>query len=83
MTKEIRCPGCVARNLVIAQQKRKIRALKAEVKRLQRIIANGQAQAADIIQQADQVMARHQPRGKWSYAKGARRAATAVLNRLK
>lgn len=83
MTKEIRCPGCVARNFVIMRQRQKIKALRNEVRRLQQIIANGQAQAAGIITQADDLLGEHQPRGKWAYATGARRSAKSILSRLK
>lgn len=78
-----RCPTCVILQAENRRLQAKIGRLEAEVKRLQRIIREGQQEAAGIISQADEILSQHQPRGRWSFAKGAKRATEAILNRLK
>lgn len=63
--------------------KLEIARLRAKIRRLEQKIKDGQTEAAGIIHQADKIMSEHQPRGKWGYAQGSRRAAEAVYNRLK
>jgi hypothetical protein len=67
----------------------RIQKLQAENKTLRKIIAKLEArireatiEANAIIHNADKIMSEHQPRGRWSFAKGAKRAAWVIRSLL-
>ena len=67
-----------------------IQNLQAENAILRRIIAKLEArikkaniEAGAIIHDADKIMNEHQPRGKWSFAKGAKKSAIAISRKLR
>lgn len=78
------CPGCISRQITIEMQRRQIEALEAEVLRLQRIIANGQAAAAGIVSYSERSMkAGGLPRGTWSLLRGRGEAALEIDQALR
>lgn len=76
------CPGCLYRETVIQIQRIRIRMLEREIERLRTIISNAKKTCGKIADNADQVMSEHQPRGKWSFAKGALQAARIISRYL-
>lgn len=59
----------------VARQRRKIQ-------RLQYVIKRTNDYAVSVYQKAAKAMSEHQPRGKWSFHKGAGETARKVYNRL-
>jgi predicted RNase H-like nuclease (RuvC/YqgF family) len=59
----------------LIEKERKIQALKNKLKRIAQICYY-------IINEADEIMSKHQPRSIWSYAKGAKKSAETVVNNI-
>lgn len=69
------CTSCSAKDAIIQAQQKKLL-------RLQRIVQRAQAACVTVASNADQVLSQHQPRGTWSFARGARQAAQAIVKYL-
>lgn len=67
----------------IRRLEQEIRRLKEIIRKLRRIIEDAQKACQQLIDRADSIMSQHQPRGKWSFAKGSRATAQAILSVLR
>lgn len=82
MSEQNRCTACHAKDVIIQRQRQQIELLKREIRRLRQILKNAKAVCSEIVDQANSIMSQHQPRGKWSFAKGAGRTATTIAKWL-
>ena len=69
------CQNCASKDAIILRQQK-------EIKRLQKKIAQAQEACAVIIGNSDRILSQNQPRGRWAYATGAKRAAVAINDYL-
>ena len=59
-----------------------IRKQQQEIARLERIIASAKYACAVTIAKSDKVLTGNQPRGTWSYARGAKETAQDIVKKL-
>lgn len=61
---------------------RMVQKQQAEIEKLKRIIADAKTVCVVTIANSDKVLTGNQPRGTWSYAKGAKEAAQSIVKKL-
>lgn len=56
--------------------------LRLEIAALERVIEAARGECVALVNEAEQTMSGHQPRGVWAHAKGQKEAAQKILSRL-
>lgn len=77
-----KCTQCLFLKARVDQLEQEKKALLGRIYKLEKRIEWTKAVCKQLIQQADKVLTGHNPRGTWSYAKGAKEAAQTVVRYL-